>query len=175
MMQTKRAELSMYICGYSFLFGGITGCLTGFLCSDQTLILMAERYPCGYTVETICICFAAELLIAVFALLFSVSAFGAVLIPVLNVISGYCIGFILFLFASTCPMLPYRLIVIFSFIPDFILMQDMITSCFALSSSFTQLFASRGCRTVDVASRMRRTWIELLFIWIIFNVRCLYL
>lgn len=170
-MLGRKAEISEYLCGFAFLFGGITGCLTCEFCSNaarsnliSVLLLQQPNNASG-------ISFAAELLIAVFALLLSLAAFGTILIPALVSLLGYCFGITLFL--SVCSEIPvlfndYQLLF---FIPDMFILLRIASLCTAMSLHITKAWTSSGRIIFDMNGRMRVIWIELILLPMLFAIR----
>lgn len=170
MMRTKRAELSTYTCGFAFLLGGMMGCLTGFLCSDNALSHLTVLFSGWHSFDAFGTCFAAELLIAVFALLLSLAAYGAVLIPVTVLAAGYCSGVFLLSAAFSEAAALWRL---FLFFPDVLLLLRIASRCCGISLQISHAWTSGGKRTFDLKSRLYWIWIELIILWILYALRCL--
>lgn len=174
MMRTKRAELSTYTCGFSYLLGGMIGCLTGFLCSDKALSHLLVLFSGWHTFDAFGTCFAAELLIAVFALLLSLSAYGSVLIPILVLAAGYYSGILLFSAAFSEAAVPWRLYPLFLFFPDILVLLRITSHGCGISLQISRSWTSGGIRTFDLNNRLYWIWIELIILWILYAIRRLF-
>ena len=171
MMRENIAELSTFTCGFTFVFGGMIGCLTGAFCSDAALISLTDSFHCWCNIDPYGICFAAELLIAVFALLLSLAAFGAVLIPAIMLIFGYCIGILIF--ASVCTNFQnwWLICTAISFVPDVMIMMRIISRCTGISLALTYSWTSKGFRAFDLKSRLCWIWIDLVILLALYSLR----
>ena len=171
MIQAKRAELTTYLCGFAFLMGGMSGCLTTFLCSDQ-----AQNHLTSYIIhlnnnDVIIACFAAELLSAVFALILSLVAYGFVLVPVLDSIFGYCFGFACILIIQSTVAFTIQGLLFFSFIPDTLVLIRLTVISSEISYRNTQSWISSGNRAFDLKYSLHSVWAYLYIILIAFALR----
>lgn len=174
MMRAKRTDLTAYICGFAFLLGGMSGCLTGFLCSGKAQSQLTAVFYVWHTRDASGICFAAELLVAVFALILSLVVFGYVLIPFLNAFVGYAFGLALFISAHSASVSTEQAYRSFSYIPDILFLVHIAVLCSGISLQVTRGWTSGGARIFDLQNKLRRIWIDLFFFWILFAIRRLF-
>ncbi len=172
-MQAKRAGLIAYICEFAFLFGGMSGCLTGFLCSDEAQNYLTSYFLYWFTFDGIIACFAAELLTTVFALILSLVAYSYILIPAFDAIFGYCFGLALFFNIQSNTALALNGILFCSFIPDTMVLLRFTVLSSEISIRKTQSWTSTGKRIFDLKYSLHRIWAELFFVLIVFAIRCI--
>ena len=171
MMQAKRAEISAYICGFAFLLGGMSGCLTGFLCSYEAQNHLTSYIINLHTDDAMIACFAAELLTAVFALILSLAAYGFVLVPAFDCICGYCFGFASLIILQSTAAFSIHGFLFFSFIPDTIALLRISVISSEISHRNTKSWTSTGDRIFDLKYSLHRVWIYLFILLIAFTLR----
>ena len=173
MMQAKRTELTTYLCGFAFLMGGMIGCLTGYLCSDRAYDHLTAFLLCWHAYDPSCTCFAAELLIAVFALILSLTALGPALIPVLLSVSGYSLGLIIFIAIHSALIAGFQPVFWIAFVPDVLVILCISERCSEISKQITRSWTSCGARTFHLGYLLRRIWIFLVFLVGLFCFHCI--
>ena len=171
MMQAKKAELTRYSCGFAFLFGGLSGCLTGYLCSENAQYQLSIYFLSWNFSDVSDAYFAAELLIAVFALILSLVIFGHIFIPVLDLLIGFIVGITLFITAKYLNMLSWEWYQSFAFLPDALIMIRLTQLSSEISKRNTKTWTSMGLRIFDVEYSLHRIWIYLFLFWILHIIR----
>ena len=172
-MQAKRAELITYICEFAFLLGGMSGCLTGSLCSDEAQYYLTSYFFYWHTYDGMIACFAAELLTAVFALILSLAVYSYILIPALDAIFGYCFGLALFISIQSSAAFAINWLFMFSFIPDTLVLLRFTVISSEISIRKTQSWTSTGKRIFDLKYSLQRIWTDLFILLMSFAIRCI--
>lgn len=175
MIRAKKADLSTYFCGFLFLLGGMSGCLTGSLCSSKTVSDLAAFFFNRCSFDPTYAFFSAELLLAVFALLLSIAAFGIVFIPVLDALLGYSYGIILYSAAYSIHTALQLFLCTISLIPDVLFLLHLTVLCSGVSIHIARTWTSSGARVFDLNGRMRVIWTELNILFTLFVMRSLFL
>ena len=171
-MQAKRAELSTtYFCGFSFLLGGMSGCLTGFLCSDKAQNHLTSYIFYLHTDDAMIACFAAELLTAVFALVLSLMVYGFIFVPALDSIFGYCFGFACILNIQSTVAFSIHGLLFYSFIPDTLVLLRLTVISSEISHRNTKSWISTGSRIFDLKYSLYWVWAYLFILLIAFLLR----
>ncbi len=171
MMQAKRAELTTYICGFAFLLGGMSGCLTGSLCSVEAQNHMTSYILYLHIDVAMIACFAAELLTAVFALILSLVVYGFILAPALDCIFGYCVGLACIFIIRSNAVFAIQGLLFFSYIPDTLVLLRLTVLSSVISRRNTQSWTSTGNRIFDLKYSLHRIWAYLFIFLIAFALR----
>ena len=170
-MQAKRAELITYICGFAFLLGGMSGCLTGFLCSEEAQNHLTSCFLSWNISDVIIACFAAELLMAVFALILSLAPYSYIMLTLLDTLFGYCFGLALFFIIQSNAAFAIHGLLFCSFIPDTFVLLHLSVLSSEISKRNTQVWTSTGMRIFDLKFSLQRIWAELFILFIVFAIR----
>ncbi len=167
MYLAKGAVMSKPICGFAFLFGGMVGCLVLYLSSDSALSSLSSLLLNGQALETTSICFAAELLIAVFALLLSITAFGLILIPVFDFVIGFYFGIWILLSIYACITSGQLMYGLFMPIPNSMILVYITAQCSEISAKNAEIWTSKGLRTFDLRTRTYGIWLMLIVLLVL--------
>ena len=173
-MHESKSAQHLFLTSLAFSLGAAIGCTTGALCSEAAVLRLQESIIRWYAQNGAFAPFASDMLIVLLVLLFSVSSVGALFIPMLDVLFGFCLalqssvillndltitpktGLILFNLASVLPVLRVSSLGI------------MTSRC------FTRLWRSSGKQVFDLHPIIRLICLSLLVLFILLPIRCLF-
>ena len=160
-MLDKRAELSTYICGFAFILGGMAGCLSCSLCSDEAISRLTINLVFRHTIDMPCTCL-------------SMAVFGALLIPLLDAAAGYCCGVLSYCMIISAELLPYGFLDLLIIGLGMLGFLRISVLCTGMSAKFSRLMASDGILSYDLNEFLRAIWTALLILLILFAAHCLF-